>query len=130
YVRVDPEDRSSLRHWLRSQGYFANGNSAWTVSYTDQSDAGVQSEFFEGRFVRYERSENYVQWHESSNENFLQCTVKLRTEEFRTDIDELPSLSGYRGRSPLLRIGSLTLLHTGDLSAEYLRRREGQDPQS
>lgn len=130
FVRVDEDDRSSLRRWLRSQAYFDRGKNAWSFSYSDQSDAGVQSEFFESQFLRYERSETYVQWRRSSNEYFVQSSAKLRVDEFRTDVEELPSVSGYRGRAPLLRLGPLSLLHTGDARAEYLRRREGTEPHS
>src|SRR5262249_32905174 len=76
FIRVPENERDSLRRWLRGQAYFLNGDSAWTISYTDQSDAGVQSEFYEGQFLRYERSETYVQWHKSSEEYFEQATVK------------------------------------------------------
>src|SRR5262249_13834438 len=130
FIRVPESERDSLRRWLRGQAYFLNGDSAWTISYTDQSDAGVQSEFYEGQFLRYERSETYVQWHKSSEEYFQQATLKLRVDDTRTDIEELPSYEIYRGRSPLLNIGGLSLIHTGDLTAAYLRRREGTDPRS
>jgi hypothetical protein len=130
FVRVPEEDRDSVRRWLRSQAYFDRGKNAITFSYSDQSDAGVQSEYYESQFVRYERAETYLQWRRSDDVNFIQGTVKVRADGFRTDIEELPSFSGYRGRSPLLTIGGLTLLHTGDARVEYLRRREGSEPQS
>jgi hypothetical protein len=130
FIRVDEDERDNLRTWLRSQAYFERGKSAWTLSLTDQSDAAVQSEFFEGRFLRYERAENYVQWRRSHDENFAQASAKVRLEDFRTDIEELPSLAAYRGRSPLLSLGPLTVLHTGDARAEYLRRRQGREPHS
>src|SRR6185503_922609 len=75
-------------------------------------------------------SETYLQWRRSRGENFAQGSVKVRVDDFRSDVEELPSLGAYRGRSPLARIGSLSLLHTGDVRAEYLRRREGTDPHS
>ncbi|HEX6881845.1 MAG TPA: hypothetical protein VF530_00610 [Planctomycetota bacterium] len=130
FIRVDEDERDTLRTWLRSQGYFPKGRSAWSFSYTDQSDAAVQSEFYEGRFQRYERSENYLQWRRSHDENFVQGTVKVRLEDFRTDVEELPSFSGYRGRSPLFSIGGHQVLFTGDARAEYLRRRQGTEPHS
>jgi hypothetical protein len=130
FVRVPEDERDTLRRWLRSQAYFDRGKNEWTFSYSDQSDAAVQSEFFEGQFLRYERSETYVQWHRSSEENFVQGSAKVRVDGFRSDVEELPSFSGYRGRSPLLSLGSLSLIHTGDLSAEYLRRRTGSEPHS
>jgi len=130
FVRVPEDERDTLRRWVRSQAYFDHGKSAWSFSYSDQSDAGVQSEFFESQFLRYERAETYVQWRRSEEEYFVQATAKLRVDDFRTDIEELPSVSAYRGRSPLFSLGPLTFLHTGDASAEYLRRRVGTVPQS
>ncbi|NOT30950.1 MAG: hypothetical protein HOP15_10930, partial [Planctomycetes bacterium] len=130
FLRVDEDERSSLRTWIRSQAYFDHGKSAWSFSLSDQSDAGVQAEFFESQFLRYERAENYVQWRRSSGENFAQGSLEARTDTLRTEIEELPSFSAYRGRSPLLRLGNLALLHTGDARAEYLRRRAGSEPHS
>jgi len=130
FVRVDEDERDTLRRWLRSQAYFDRGRSAWSFSYSDQSDAGVQSEFFEGQFLRYERSETYLQWRRSRDENFVQGSAKVRVDGFRSDVEELPSLSAYRGRWPLMRFGDLALLHTGDVRAEYLRRRTGSEPHS
>jgi len=130
FVRVDEDDRSTLRTWLRSQGYFHNGDSEWTFALSDQSDAAVQSEFFEGQFLRYERAETFLQWHESQGAYFTQATAEIRIDDFRSEVEELPSASTYRGRSPLARIGSYSLVHTGDLEAAYLRRLEGEDPRS
>lgn len=130
FIRVDDDERDNLRLWLRSQSYFGDGKNAWSFSYTDQSDPAVQSEYYEAQFLRYERSETYGQWRRSSDEYFTQGSVKVRTDGFRTDIEELPSLSAYRGRSPILSLGRLSLIHTGDVQAAYLRRREGSEPRS
>ena len=130
FIRVDEEERDDLRRWLRSHTYFENGESVFSLVYSDQSDAGVQSEFFESQFVRYEQSESYAQWRRSHEEYFVQGSVKVRADGFRTDIEELPSVSTYRSRSPILSIGDLALIHTGDARAEFLRRREGSDPAS
>lgn len=130
FVRVDEDDRSTLRRWLRSQGYFHNGKSEWTFALSDQSDAGVQSEFFEGQFLRYERAETFLQWHLSDGARFTQATAEVRIDDFRSEVEELPSASTYRGRTPLARLGRFSLVHTGDLEAAYLRRREGEDPRS
>jgi hypothetical protein len=130
FIRDEEAERDTLRRWLRGQAYFDRGKSAWSLSYSNQSDVAVQSEFYESRFLRYERSEDYAQWRRSSNEYFTQATVKLKLEDFRSDVEELPSFGVFRGRSPLFDLGPLTLLHTGELSAEYLRRRAGTDPHS
>jgi hypothetical protein len=130
FIRIEEDERDTLRRWLRSQAYFDLGKSAWTFSLSDQSDAGVQSEFFEGQFLRYERSETYLQWRRSGDEYFAQASAKVRVDSFRSDVEELPALGAYRGRSPLARLGPLSLVHTGDVRAEYLRRRTGDEPHS
>jgi hypothetical protein len=130
FIRVDEDERDALRRWLRSQAFFDRGRSAWRFSYSDQSDAGVQSEFYEGQFLRYERAETYLQWTRSRGENFVQASAKVRVDPFRTDVEELPSVSLYRSRAPLASLGPVSLLHTGDVRAEYLRRRTGEEPHS
>jgi hypothetical protein len=125
FQQIPEEDRDTLRRWLRSQAYFRDGKSAWSLAYSDASDGAVQSEFFESTFLRYERAETYGQWRRSSDENFAQTSLKVRVDEFRSDVEELPSVSAYHGRAPIFSLGKFSLLHTGDVRAEYLRRREG-----
>ena len=123
YVRVDESDRDTTRLWLRSHGWFEWGKNRYLFAYTDESDPGVQSEFFERDFVRYEEYESFVQWKRFDGHSFAQATVKTRTEAFRADVEELPAATVFSGRAPLLRLGPVTVLHTGELSAGYLRRR-------
>lgn len=130
FIRVDEDDRPLLRRWLRSQGYFKNGTSEWTFALSDQSDPAVMSEFFESQFLRYERAETYLQWHESDGVGFTQATAEVRLDSFRSEVEELPRVSTYRGRAPLASFGRFSLLHTGDLEAAWLRRREGEEPRS
>jgi hypothetical protein len=118
FIRIDEEDRDSLRRWVRSQAYFDRGSNEWNLSLSRQSDAAVQSEFFEGRFLRYERSETYLQWRRTRNENFVQASAKVRVDDFRSDVEELPSLSAYRGRSPRARVGPHAVIHTGHARAQ------------
>ena len=125
YIRVLEDDRDTLRLWLRSQGTFLMGKSRLNFAFTDQSDLGVQSEFYESDFVNYDQQETYVEWNRTSDENFLEATVKWRTDGFRTDVEELPSGLVFRGRSPLFHLGPYPVVHTGDAQAVYLRRREG-----
>ena len=130
FIRVDEDDRPILRRWLRSQGYFKNGSSEWTFALSDQSDPAVMSEFFESEFLRYERAETYLQWRESEGVGFTQATAEVRLDSFRSEVEELPRVSTYRGRAPLASFGRFALLHTGDFEAAWLRRREGEDPRS
>ena len=127
YIRVDEGDRDAVRLWFRADSRFDLGEEEWVdVTVSKQSDAGVQSEFWEGDFERYERDESYVQWRRARGENYFDIAVKARTEEFRSDIDELPSVGLYYGRAPFLHLGPLALLHTGNTRAAYLSRRAGE----
>jgi hypothetical protein len=130
FIRVDEDNRPTLRRWLRSQGYFHNGDSEWTFALSDQSDPAVQSEFFEGQFLRYERAETFLQWHQSRRASFTQATAEVRLDSFRSEVEELPSASAYLGRLPLAHVAGHPLLYTGDIEAAWLRRREGEDPRS
>ena len=128
YVRVDEEDRSQFRYWLRSFGHFERGSSTLTYTFSHLSDAAVQSEFYEGEFLTYERDETYLQWHRSDDEWFSQISVKPRVDDFRSEIEELPSAGVLRSRAPLFHVGKQPVTWIGDARADYLRRREADVP--
>jgi hypothetical protein len=67
-----------------------------------------------------------VRWRRARDEWFLDASANLRLDSFRSAIEELPSLGIFRARAPIARLGALELLHTGDVRAQYLRRREGE----
>jgi hypothetical protein len=123
YVRVPEDDRDDLRLWLRSHGEFRAGKSRVLFAYSDQSDPAVQSEFYESEFTAYEEAETFVQWKRADGHIFTQASVVTRVDEFRAEVEELPSLTAFRGRAPIGHVGKVPVLHTGDFNAEYLRRR-------
>ncbi len=126
YVRVEEDEREKLRTWTRGIGRWTVSEEHWIdVAGSYQSDAGVQSEFYENDFERYERSETYVHWRKARGSNYISATIKPRVENFRSDIEELPSVDAFRGRAPILDLGPLQLVHDGRLDVEALRRREG-----
>lgn len=128
FVRVDESERSPVRRWFRGTGRFLVDDDQWVdTSFTAQSDPGVQSEFFEGDFLRYERDESYVHWRKARGPWYLDASVALRTDSFRASIDELPSLGVFRSRAPIGSLAGRSILYSGDARAEFLRRREG-DP--
>ncbi|MEW6074149.1 MAG: hypothetical protein AB1726_16335 [Planctomycetota bacterium] len=127
YIRVDEDERDSLRRWFRLGGRLEIDKGEWVdLTVSEQSDPGVQSEFWEGEFERYERDESYAQWRKARGEDYFDVTLKARTDEFRSDVEELPSAGAYLGRAPLARLGPLTLFHVGELRAAYLYRRAGE----
>ncbi len=126
YIRVHDSERDMVRTWLRADSRFEIDEGEWVdLTVSRQSDPGVQSEFWESDFERYERDESYLQWRKTQRETYYDTTLKFRFDDFRSDYDELPSVGAYFGRRPLFRFGSLPVLHTGETRAGYLHRRAG-----
>ncbi|TAJ24895.1 MAG: hypothetical protein EPO68_00775 [Planctomycetota bacterium] len=126
-IEVPEEDRDLLRLWFRARGRYLLDEKQWLdVALSKQSDAGVQSEFWESDFLRYERRDNYVHWRRAREESYLASSVKWRLDDFRTDIEELPSITWYQGRKDVLTLGSSELTWSGNATAAYLRRKEGE----
>jgi hypothetical protein len=124
FVRVDPEDRQTLRTWFHGRGRYVLGPQEWfDLALSRQSDPGVQSEFFEGHYVRYEEYENFLHWRKADDENYYSATLKAVLEE-RTDVEELPSIGVLHGRTPIGELGTVPLLYQASADFAYLRRKE------
>ncbi len=129
-VRVDEDDRSTLRRWYRSSGRYLLERDEWVdMRFSIQSDAAVQSEFFEGDFLRYEERETYLHYRNAKDEDYFSGTVKVRTDDFRTQVEQLPSLEYSRLRASLGTVAGTEVVYSASASAAYLRRREGDDVQ-
>ena len=127
YIRVPEDDRDNPRLWFRGHSRFEQSQNEWIdIEPSLQSDASVQSEFWEDEFERYERDESYVQWRKGNGESYYQATAKLRTDSFRSTVEELPSLSAHFGRRPLFDLGIGNVVWDGMADASYLRRRAGE----
>lgn len=127
-VRVDEDDRSSLRTWYHARARYFLEDDAWLdFVYSQQSDAGVQSEFFESEYLRFEERENYVHWRKAIDGSLLSATLEGRFDSFRTEVVEQPSFDAYRGRSEVAEIGGVPLLYSGLTQVAQLARLEG-DP--
>jgi hypothetical protein len=126
-VKVDKDDRSLLRSWFHARARYTIREGEWVdLAISKQSDAGVQSEFFERDYLRYEQKDTYLHWRKATDEWYFNASAKVRIED-RRDTDELPSLGVYRGRSKVGEMFDNPLYYTGRADAAYLRRREG-DP--
>ncbi len=129
-VRVDRDDRSLLRTWMHSRGryWLERGDDAqWVdLAFSYQTDAGVQSEFFENDYLEYEQKDNYLHWRKANGSDYYSATAKAVIED-RTDIAELPSAGAFRGRTEVGQWWKRPLYYTGSLDAAYLDRHEG-DP--
>jgi hypothetical protein len=129
-IRVDQDERSSWRSWIRARGRYLLGDTEWLdLVITTQTDPGVQAEFFESDFLRYEEDETYLHWRRADEVDYYRGTLEVRLDTFRTDVIEQPTLGHFRARS---KVGELTeeipLQYTSETSLGYLKRRLG-DPQ-
>ena len=126
-IRVPDEERGDFRQWYNVRGRYPISNSEWiNLAFNWQSDAAVQSEFFEGEFINYEERDNFLHWRKAKETTYLDAAASVQVEDYRSVIEELPSGGFYRGATPLAHIGGLPLLWEGTLDAAYLRRREGR----
>jgi hypothetical protein len=126
-IRVDENERGTFRLWYRSTGRFYRGADEWfDLSLTSQTDPGVQSEFWERDFLKYEERDNYVHWRKARNEYYYDATALVRTDSFRTEVEELPRVGLSRFSSELFRIGSQPFLYSTRTTAAYLNRVEGR----
>lgn len=127
-VQVPTEDRDTLRAWFRSRGRFFLGDDEWLdVRITDQTDPGIQAEFFEREYLYYEERENFLHWRKAAGADYLSASLVASLDEFQTTVEELPELDYVRQRTTLLDLESVPLVYSSATKAGWYRRQEG-DP--
>lgn len=127
YVRVPENERDDLRLWSRVKSRFFLGSKSWIdLRVSSQTDAGVQSEFYESEFEFYEERDTFLHWRQAKGPWYFDASLKKRIDDYRTEIDELPSAGIFKGRQRIGSIKGLDIFHSGSLRAGYLRRLEGQ----
>lgn len=125
-VRVPEANRDTFRAWYRARGrYYLDEDEYIDLRFTHQTDAGVQAEFFEREYVAYEQRETYLQWRKARDQFFYSVTVEASPPSYQTEVQDLPSATFQRGRTPLFWIGNVPLLYTAKADAEHLRRHSG-----
>ncbi len=125
-VRVADSDRSALRAWIHARGRYFYDKDTWLdVVFSEQTDAGVQAEFFENDFLHFEERETYVHWRKSDDGSYWSATVEARVDDFRTEVLDSPAFDFFRGRSEIGHLGDTPLLYTSNTSLAYLTRLEG-----
>ena len=125
-VRSKTSDANDFRWVIHSRSRLLRSPKEWfDLQIATQSDAGVQSEFYEGPFIRYDRRDNFLRWRKAEDANYYSANVRLRANSFRNDVERLPDLGAVRGRTPFADIGGVPLLYTGSVDAAYLRRKQG-----
>lgn len=127
-VRVDENDRSEGRAWLRSRGRYLLGTDEWIdVIVTRQSDPGVQAEFFENEYLRFEERETLVHWRSAVDERYTSATAEARLEDFRSEVVDQPSVNIFKGRTSVGSLGPLSIVQSSLLTLSNRARFEG-DP--
>ncbi|MCP3915390.1 MAG: hypothetical protein GY711_07530 [bacterium] len=125
-LRVPEDERDDFRHWTYGRGRYPFSKKTWIdLAFSTQSDAGVQSEFYQREFQTYEQRENFIQFRTARDGTLVEAAIEPRVDDYRTEVEELPAAGFYRGSSQVATLGPLSLDYSMALDAERLRRREG-----
>ena len=125
-VRVPEEERDSLRMWSSARGRHPFSDVAWAdLALSSQTDPGVQAEFFQRDFQRYEERDNYLHYRDGRGADYFDAMFRIRADDFRTDVVEQPTLGYYHGERSVGRVAGVELLYGADLELDSLSRREG-----
>jgi hypothetical protein len=125
-MRVDRGDRGDFRSWVRARGRAIVDRDEWIdFAFSEQSDAGVQAEFFEREFLRYEERENYLHWRKADGADYTSARVRVRAGAFRNEVEELPSVGYSHGLTPLFDVGDQAVLYSASADIGRFTRREG-----
>lgn len=127
-VRVPVAERDELRTWYRARGRYPFSARTWVdVAFSLQSDPGVQAEFYQREFLNWEQRDNFVHWRTARGADYFNADVQVRLDDFRTEVERLPSLGAYRGRREVAQAFGIPLLYGASLDVEYLRRLQGDE---
>ena len=125
-VRSKTSTENDFRWVIHSRGRFIRSHADWIdFQVATQSDAGVQSEFYEGDFIHYDKRDTFVRWRRADDATYYSANARIRTDQFRSDVERLPDLGVLRGLTPFNEIQGVPLLYTGSFDAAYLRRLVG-----
>ena len=125
-IRVPDNETSSVRHWINVRGRYPFDDRQWIdVVFNQQGDAGVQSEFFQKDYQRFEERESYVHWRKARDGHFFSGRIQVQQDDFRTEVERKPSLGAYRGLSELFKLGSVPVNYRASIDVESLSRKEG-----
>lgn len=122
-VRVDEGDRLDLRSWIHLRGRYWWGEKTWLdIVGTNQTDAGVQSEFWESELLTFEQRENFLHFRTADGTNFFHARARNRPNSFRSEVEELPEVGFYHGRTKLADVGPVPLHYSTQTDVGYYRR--------
>ncbi len=126
-VRVPESMREDGRVWgyLRSRYPIVRGE--WVdVAFASQTDAGVQPEFYENDYLEFEQRDAFVRWRKSFGADYLTGGAQKRVDDYRSQLEELPSFAAYRGERQVGQFTGLPVLWGGSFDVGYFTRREGE----
>jgi hypothetical protein len=127
-IQVPQDERDGLRTWLRSRGRFKRDTGEWVdLALTLQSDPGVQSEFFEDDYLRYEERDSFLNWHRAAPGQLQNLIVSGPLNGFNNGIGRLPEYNFILQRREIARLFGFALHHGFDVRLGAYNRNEG-DP--
>ena len=125
-VRVPTSDRDTLRLFGYVRARYPIVRGEWVdVAFSSQTDPGVQAEFYEDDFQRFDQRDTFVRWRKSLGADYLAAGVQKRVNSFRSQKEELPSFQAYRGERAVGHVLGQPILYGGSFETGYYRRREG-----
>jgi hypothetical protein len=127
-IQVPEEDRSEWRAWYRTRGRYVIDEEEWLdLAVTVQTDAGVQSEFFESEFLEFEERESYLHWRRANGPDYLGATAEAYLNDYQSEIVTQGALHA-RTRSAIAGLtDEIPLLYSSGSSFGFLQREIG-DP--
>jgi hypothetical protein len=127
-IQVPEDQRDGLRSWFRSRGRFKRGTGEWIdLALTVQSDPGVQSEFFEDDYLRYEERDSFLNWHKAQPGQLHNVIVSGPLNDFNGGIGRLPEYNFILQRREVARLFGYALHHGFDVRVGAYNRHAG-DP--
>ncbi len=128
-VRAPDEERDPWRSVTHARARMFIDREEWLdIAIASQSDVGVQAEFQEGEFLEYEQRDTFLHWRRAKGPDYFSGSLKTRTNSFRNEVEELPSVGVFRNLTPLFDAFGRPVLFRGSMDAAFLRRRQTDSP--
>ncbi len=125
-IQVPSNETPSFRHWVNVRGRYPFGDRQWLdVVFNQQTDPGMQAEFYQKDYQRFEERESYVHWRKARDGHFFNARVQTQSDNFRTEIERKPSVGAFRGLAELFRVGPLAVNYSASADVDYVTRMEG-----
>ncbi|MEZ6002876.1 MAG: hypothetical protein R3F17_04855 [Planctomycetota bacterium] len=125
-LRVPKDETDAVRTWFAVRGRYPFDEHEWLdVVFNTQTDPGVQAEFFQDEYQRYEERDSYLHWRKARSGHYFSAMLKWQQDSFRTVTERLPAVGAFRGLQELVKLGPLSLNYQASADVENLRRKQG-----